>query len=376
MTQFREVIYQKDFQESRHCILAGDIGGTNSNFGIFEMQGTKPVLLFSLHAKSQTVHDYGQLVAELVRYCKEKYEIVFEQACFGAAGIIMNDHSLVKPTNLTVAIDAKAIMKASGLKSLTLINDFIAVGVGIDYIAPQDIVAINKVSQTQKHAPSLRLSGHSSSASYGGQGQKACLGAGTGMGKAALVWNKHFKRFLPVASEGGHADCAAQTPLELNLLASIQTEFRQPGCPISWEDVLSGEGIKRIYKFLGTQKKYPETESSKEIAMNGFQPDLISAYALKDERCRATFDMYTMLYARCAKNFVLDMLALNGVYIAGGIAAKNIELFKQKSFYEEFIRCGKHGDILKEVPIFVIADYNVSLYGAVAYILLREQGIV
>jgi len=359
MTQFREVIYQKDFQVSRHGVLAGDIGGTNSNFGIFEMEGTKPVLLFSLHAKSQTVHDYGALVADLVRYCKEKYGIILEQACFGAAGIIMNDHSLVKPTNLTVAIDAKAIMKASGLKSLTLINDFIAVGLGIDYIAPQDIVAIHtqKLSD-QRHA------------------QKACLGAGTGMGKAALVWNKHFKRFLPVASEGGHADCAAQTPLELNLLASIQTELAQPGCPISWEDVLSGEGIKRIYKFLGTQKKYPETESSKEIATHGFQPDLISAYALKDERCRATFDMYTMLYARCAKNFVLDMLALNGVYIAGGIAAKNIELFKQKSFYEEFIRCNKHGDILKQVPIFVIADYNVSLYGAVAYIQLREQGIV
>lgn len=375
MTQFREVVYQKDFQKTRRCMLAGDIGGTNSNFGIFEMEGTQPVLLLSLHAKSQLVQDYAELVADLLDYCKTKYGIIIHQACFGAAGIVSQDHLYVKPTNLSVAVDAKKIMHATGLKNLILINDFIAVGVGINYIDPKDLIMISA-----GNGPSLRLSAPSGSASYGGlaqrHAQKACIGAGTGMGKAALLWNKHFKRFLPVASEGGHADCAAQTPFEFALFEFIKAQPGHEACPVTWEDVLSGEGIKRIYKFLGTQKSYPETEISKEIASKGFQPDSISAYALQDERCRATFDLYTTFYARCAKNFVLDVLALNGVYIAGGIAAKNIEMFKQKSFYEEFVRCNKHGDILRDVPIFVIADYNVSLYGAIAYIQLREQGIL
>lgn len=357
MTEFREVIYQKDFKTSRHCILAGDIGGTNSNFGIFEMQGVKPLLLFSLHAKSQTITDYASVVADLLRYCKEKYSIMLEEACFGAAGIIRQDRTVVKPTNLTVTMDARAIMQATGLKKLIFINDFEAVALGIDYINPRDLVVIN---QGLNHS----------------QSQKACIGAGTGMGKSALIWSKHFERYLPIASEGGHADCAAQTAVESKLFEFIQAEPGHQGCPVSWEDLLSGNGIGRIYQFLGKHTSYSETEISREIAAHGFQPDLISAYAQKDARCRATFDLYTTFYARCAKNFVLDLLALDGIYIAGGIAAKNVELFKQKSFLDEFIKCNKHGAILREVPIFVIADYNVSLYGAAAYLYLKQQGIL
>lgn len=359
MTEFREVVYQTDFQTSRHCILAGDIGGTNSNFGIFEMQGTKPVLLIALHAKSQHISDYGPVVSDLLRYCKQQYDITIAEACFGAAGIVMRNHSLVKPTNLSVTIDAHAIMQVTGLKKLVLINDFVAVGLGIDYIAPQDLVEVNRgVEGSQLHA------------------QKACIGAGTGMGKAALLWSTHFNRFLPVASEGGHADCSAQTPNESSLFEFIKSQAGHGDFPVSWEDVLSGNGIQLIYKFLETQEIYPETEVSKEIAAQGFMPDLISSYAQKDGRCRATFDIYTTFYARCAKNFVLDVLALNGVYIAGGIAAKNVGMFQQKSFFEEFIRCNKHGDILRDVPIFVVADYNVSLYGAVAYLQLKQQGVL
>lgn len=356
--QFREVVYQKDFQAGIRCLLGGDIGGTNSNFGVFEMRGTQPILLFSLHAKSQEVTDYAALLRDVIDHCKIGYGIILEEACFGAAGIIMQDHAVVKPTNLAVTIDARAIMKMTGLKQLFLINDFEAVALGIDYIDPKDLVVINHGEQDHNRM------------------QKACIGAGTGMGKSALVWSKHFKRYLPIVSEGGHADCAAQTDIESKLCAFVQAEAGRKESPVSWEDLLSGIGIRRIYQFLGAQQTYPETEIAREIAQHGFQPDLISAYAQQDARCKATFDIYTTLYARCAKNFVLDLLALNGLYIAGGIAAKNIELFKQKAFLDEFIKCNKHSAILQEVPIFVIADYNVSLYGAVAYLDLKQQGIL
>lgn len=356
MVSLREVVYQKNFQERRLCLLAGDIGGTNSNFGIFEIRGTTPVLLISLHAQSQEVTDYAEVVKEILRISTEKYGIEVRQGCFGVAGIIGRNRKYVKPTHLSIAVDAQNIIDRTDLEDLILINDFEAVGLGIDHINPRDLVVINK-GGPQMHA------------------QKACIGAGTGMGKAALLWNNHSKRYMPVASEGGHSDCAAQTHFESQLFAFIQAEGVGPS-PVSWEHVLSGSGISKIYKFLGTQKRYALTDVSKEIEMNGFKPDLISRYAKSDQRCLDTFDVYTTFYARCAKNFVLDMLALNGIYIGGGIAAKNVELFKDRHFMPEFMRCGQHGKILEKVPVFVITDYNVSLYGAIVFMQLHQQGIL
>lgn len=352
----REVVYQKDFLKTRYCVLAGDIGGTNSNFGIFEMRGTTPTLLISLHAQSKNVTDFGTLTKQVIEYAQKNYGIEVRKACFGAAGISTAERDYIKPTNLPVALEARAIEQVSGLDSLILINDFEAVGLGIDSISQQDVVCINR-GVAKKH------------------GQKACLGAGTGMGKAALLWNRHFHRYLPFASEGGHADCAAQTRQEYELFKFIMTE-RNHGCPVSWEDILSGCGIKRIYHFLATERSYPETQISKEIEKTGFKPDLISYYAEQDSRCAETFALYTTFYARCAKNFVLDTLALNGIYIAGGIAARNLNLFRQPHFLEEFMRCGAQSKTLQDVPVYVVADYNVSLYGAVVFLQLREQGVL
>ena len=352
----REVVYQKEFASKKYCILGADIGGTNSNFGFFELRGTQPALLLSVHAQSQTVTDFAQLTKSVLQYVHEKHGIIISDACFGVAGMVNPQRDYVKPTNLTVPVDAQAIRAQTGLNSLALINDFEAVGLGIDLLDPASIITINA------GMPHLNA-------------QKACIGAGTGMGKAALLWNNHFKRYLPFASEGGHSDCSAQTLREFALFEYIN-KLKEHSCPVSWEDVLSGRGITRIYQFLGTQKQYDDTAISVEIAATGFKADLISWYAFKDERCFDTFTLYTIFYARCAKNFVLDTLALNGLYIAGGIAAKNVAMFKEPAFMQEFIKCGKQSELLQNVPVYVVADYNVSLYGAAAFIQLSQQGIL
>jgi glucokinase len=74
--------------------------------------------------------------------------------------------------------------------------------------------------------------------------------------------------------------------------------------------------------------------------------------------------MFTRFYGRCAKNFVLDSLANGGLYIAGGMANKNIEIFSTKEFLNEFENAYRRNDILEKVPIHVIVNYDVSLYGA------------
>lgn len=354
--EIKEVVYVKDVPKQGIFFFAGDIGGTNSNFGVFEIT-KKPILLFSLHAKSKDITSYPDFIAYLREYIQHKYSIEVFVGCIGAAGIISENRMTTHPTNLNISLNAHDIQQKSGMQHLLLINDFEAVGLGIELLPESSLIRINEGA--------VRAKAH-----------RATIGAGTGMGKAALLWHRIHNRYIPFSSEGGHADAVGQSAEDLALFDFIRMQADHCGGPVSWEDVLSGIGIQRIYNFLGNVKEYPKTQFTQELETIRFPPDLISKYAKLDERCKDTFLVYSVLYARCAKSFVLDMLALGGMYIAGGIAAKNIEIFKNPVFMREFLLCGKHEIILKDVPVIVIADYNVSLYGAVNFMQLYNQGMV
>lgn len=362
LPELREVTYVPEIEKSLkdNLVFVADIGGTNTNCAVLAWVRGRLTLLVSLHAKSKEIGDYSLFMQELRFYIKERYGYVPGKACIAAAGVITDQRSKVKPTNLSVVIDAHNIQQKAGFASVILINDFEAVACGIDLVAPQDMVCINKgVEKTASN--------------------KACIGAGTGFGKAALLWNRHLKRYLPFASEGGHADCAAQSSFDMALFEYIKKERMRTGGlngSVSWEDVLSGRGLQVMYQFLQMQS-YQRTACAQEIEQHGFNPDLISRYAHNnDMRCKDVFLIYARFYARCAKNFVLDTLATNGIYIAGGIAAKNKEIFQEPVFMEEFVRSSRQGNLLRDVPVYLVTDYNISLFGAAQYLNLYEQGII
>ena len=170
-----------------------------------------------------------------------------------------------------------------------------------------------------------------------------------------------------VGCGGGHADFSPQHQSEFDLIRSIHKNENFT-CNISWEDVLSGDGIRRIYRFF--HQRAHDTNHTDHVAPH---PDEIFKSRHQDEHAFNTFNWYAKFYARCTKNWALDALALGGIYIAGGIAAKNLALFQEKIFMDEFMNCGKQQELLSTVPIYVIGDYNVSLYGAAAYLILEKM---
>lgn len=350
MLPFKEVMY-KQINRGKTGILVGDIGGTNSNFGIAQIINDHPELIFSIHIKSKDIANFTQTVAEILEYVKTTYDITLANACFATAGAVTPKQDFCKPTNLNITIDSKDIIKKTTLRDVFIINDFEVIGYGIDVINPKDIVIIQHGNQF-KH------------------GNRAIIGAGTGLGKSMLRWVESKDRYFPVASEGGHSDFAAQSELDINIINYIK-KHEQFSCHISWEDLLSGRGIERIFGYFNSIETFDAKNSL--ISNKGPHPDEIFKHRYDDKRCLNTFEFYTTIYARCAKNWALDALALGGIYIAGGIAAKNIEMFKQPSFIKEFTNCGKQQRLLKSIPIWVIADYNVSLYGAVEYMRLEGK---
>ncbi|MEC9314780.1 MAG: glucokinase, partial [Pseudomonadota bacterium] len=53
-----------------------------------------------------------------------------------------------------------------------------------------------------------------------------------------------------------------------------------------------------------------------------------------------------------------------GLYIAGGIVAKNLELLEQSNFLEAFNSKGRMQDLVQGIPVKLILQPEVGLNGA------------
>ena len=331
-------------------VLGVDIGGTNTNLGIAGVKNSKPVLLFSHNYKSKKLDSLVPAVENTLTYSKKNYDIEVDFACIGAAGVVSPSNDSAQLTNVKWDVSSKELTKKTSLCSVYIINDFQTIGYGLNLL---DSKNRNDIYQVRSGKSKMRLS----------NATKAIIGAGTGLGKSILTYDKHFNAYIPIPSEGGHADFPAQNNLEMKLIEFVKTK-RGISQPLSYEEVLSGRGLENIYLFLRNSQQLKDTQYTKEIDNVADKATLISKYKNLDETCKKTFRLFTQFYARCAKNFILDTLATGGLYIAGGIAAKNKEIFSSNDFIVEFENVYNRTELLKTIPISVIVNYDVSLYGA------------
>ncbi len=341
---FEKIVYKKFSNKSYDSfILAGDIGGTNTNIGIFGVKKSFPTLLISFHFKSQQLKGLHSAINETLVYAQKNYGISITKACFAVAGVLSANKNSAKITNINWNVSEKVLLKKTQLKKILLINDFEAVGYGINTLTKNDILTIKKARKIPK-APIV------------------VIGAGTGLGKATLIYNEYYKSYIPIPSEAGHTDFAAQTKEELELINFIKKN-KIIKANIPFEEVLSGRGLSNIYLFLRKYKRFPETKYTKGIDKSKNKPVLISKYRKVDKTCKETFGIFKMIYAKFAKNFAIDVLAYGGVYIAGGIAPKNKDIFDKK-FVKVFENNYKLPYVLKKIPIYLVLNYNVGLLGA------------
>ena len=76
-------------------------------------------------------------------------------------------------------------------------------------------------------------------------GNRALISAGTGLGEAFLVWDG--RDYVPYPSEGGHSDFAPRNEDEIDLLRFLRQKYNGR---ISFERVVSGQGLTNCYEFL------------------------------------------------------------------------------------------------------------------------------
>jgi len=328
-------------------ILAGDIGGTKVNLAFFSVEHLR---LRSGNLDTYSSHDHASL-EEIVRRFLAEHQLTVQYACFGVAGPVKKGR--VQVTNLPWVIDAEELTRALNLKEVWLINDLEANAHGITGLLPEDFVVLNRGEESAV-------------------GNAAIISAGTGLGEAGLFWDGN--RHLPIASEGGHADFAPRTDLDVELLRHLRAQFKQ----VSWEHVLSGPGFFRIYEFLRDAGHGEEPAWLAEEFRKADPAVAITHAGLegKSELCVQTLNLFAAYYGAEAANLALKVLATGGVYVGGGIAPKIIRKLQDGSFLKAFIGEGRMKNLLAAMPVRVIMNDKTALIGAARYAALQTGKIL
>ncbi len=324
-----------------YLILGVDIGATNTRSGIFGINDGKLKLLCYSKARSGKLISLISLINWAVDYAEKNFKFSLKKACIGIAGIVSKERNYAEMTNLNLKLNKRFLLKNTKLKEILLVNDFEAIGYGINILPSDSLIPIKKSDKIAK-APAV------------------VIGAGTGLGKTALLYNSELRCYIPMPSEAGHSDFAAQTKEEIELINFIKR--REKVQNVSYEDVLSGKGLSRIYAFLNS-KGLKSAAYAKEINKAKSKPELISKYRKIDATCKKTFELFAQAYAKFARNCAIDAMPYGGIYIAGGIAPKNIGIFN-KNFVKTFEDNKKMKDVLRKIPIYMISNENAGLLGA------------
>jgi len=316
-------------------ILAGDVGGTKCNLALFSEKDGKLSAVYKQRFASKDFAQFDLIVREFSRQAAPHLANENVRAAgFGVAGPVINNR--VRATNLPWTVEAAILARELKLAEVVLMNDLGATGHSIEHLKPEEYCVLNPGKPE-----------------FGGT--RALLAAGTGLGQSILVWDGARYRVVP--SEGGHSDFAPHTEQQIELLRFMRRRYPQ----VSWEIILSGRGFRTIHEFLNPSVMHhsfedPGMDPAPEITRLGLSKEC--------PVCVDTLDLWTAIYGSEAGNLALKVLALGGVYVAGGIAVKIIEKIKDGSFFEAFRDKWKFESMLDNIPVSVVLNESAPLLGA------------
>jgi glucokinase len=126
-----------------------------------------------------------------------------------------------------------------------------------------------------------------------------------------------------------------------------------------------------VYDFFRDSEKTPEKpDTTERIAMAGDRTKAIIQSALDpadpSARCLATIETVVSIMGGEAGNLALKVLAVGGVYLAGGIAVHLQSVLKSPRFLKSFQRKGRFAEVMRKIPVHLMIS-KVGIAGAAAY---------
>ncbi|HWQ69018.1 MAG TPA: glucokinase [Patescibacteria group bacterium] len=319
-------------------ILAGDIGGTKTVIGLFEEAGNR---LHAIREETFPSQNYSTLEEILNQFLGPGSRPPLRIACFGVAGPVIDGKS--KVTHLPWMLDEHRLAEVLDIPQVRLLNDLEATAYGMLHLDPTHLCVLQ---------PGLTR-----------KGNIAVIAAGTGLGEAILYWDG--TRYHAIATEGGHADFAPRSDLEVELLRYLQREYGH----VSYERVLSGPGLFNIYRFLRDSGVAEEPEWLRTRLAEDDAGAVISEMGLTGDEplCTKALNLFVSIYGTEAGNLALKAFAIGGVYIGGGIAPKILPKLQEGTFTRAFSDKGRFAELLRSIDVKVALNLRAPLIGAAHY---------
>lgn len=302
-------------------ILAGDIGGTKSLFGLFDDA-------VCLRQRRLANADFPDFEAVFAAALAGFGSISPQRTCLALAGPIADGGRQARLTNLPWHVDAAALEHRFDLPRIALVNDFAAAALGAVTSEVSQRISL-QAGTPQDRAPHL------------------VVGAGTGLGMAVVLPERDGWRIVP--GEGGHVAFAPADAEQLALWTALHTEHGR----VTWERVVSGPGLEFIYRFICQRDGVTPETGLAELAA-----------APVDSAAGRAVDLFLRCYGAYAGDMAMTVLPRSGVHLAGGIAGKMLSAFSRRHFLTAFNAKAEHAALAQQMPIDICIDPALGLCGA------------
>jgi glucokinase len=315
--------------------VVGDIGGTHARLSLVGPDG---------RAVRQSVfvsREHSSLEA-LLRDFLGKPAPPISAAAFGIAGPVVGTR--VSATNLPWVIDSRIVSRKLGIPRVTLLNDLVALSLGAHGVARSKLRVLGDAGAPKKTGANV-----------------AVIAAGTGLGEAVLVWDG--QRFCPCATEGGHTDFAPRTGLEVELWQFLAQRHGH----VSYERILSGDGLGAAYDFFRTAKHAPENPENADFIAGADDRNAAIAklgISRKSGAAAQAVELFCAVYGAETGNLVLKSFAVGGAYVCGNIACQMLPVLEQGGFLKAFADKGRFASLMSRVPVAVVPDSDIGIAGA------------
>ena len=308
--------------------LVCDLGGTNLRVGLYSLD-EKKILFINIY----NCLEFKSLHFALEEFLKNHQQFNIKFLSIAVASPV--DSNEIQMTNLDWIFNKEKLKKHLKLTDVFFLNDFEAIAFCIENLQDsQKELLINQISSEKSNI--------------------CVLGSGTGLGVANLVYRSN--EYIVIAGEGGHMSFAPKNDLEIGVLKFLQETYKR----VSYERILSGQGIENIYKAICFIKGFVFSFKS---------ASQISALAReKNKEAEQTFEMFFSAFASFAGDLALLINAKSGVYIAGGIVEKNYDLLDKAKFAKDFNQKGRFYNFNKDIPVYLIKEKQPGILGAQYYL--------
>lgn len=302
-------------------ILAADIGGTNSRFALFNDEGGSLQMVDSIWLATHGASTFHELLDQLWTSSFSAEPGAFDCAVLAVAGAVRGGVVCEHLPNAPWSVDLRTV--DFGVQAARLINDFTAQAYACRTHAVDDAIVLQEGTSAE-------------------DGVIGVIGAGTGLGYSALLPTDAGWHAL--ASEGGHMAFPFFGDRECEY-----AEFNRKESGRNWpegDSVVTGLGLKLIHRFLTGEDAEPGEISARITAES------------------ETTEWYARFYGRACRNWGIAMMAEGGLFIAGGIAAKNPLLVRHPAFLREFHNSHVYAEFLRTIPIKLNTNEESGLLGA------------